>query len=56
MSAESIAKALADSEPDEAAANFEATGAALAARELQVRLIHRPDSTREEVTPTPTTR
>jgi len=38
------------------AANFEAAGAALAARELEVRLIHRPDSNREEVTPTPTTR
>jgi hypothetical protein len=37
------------------AAKIEATGAALTARELQVRLIHHPNPHPNEVTPTPTT-
>jgi hypothetical protein len=37
------------------AANIEAAGAALTAGELEARLIHRPETTGQEVTPTPTT-
>jgi hypothetical protein len=37
------------------AANFDATGAALAAGELEAQLNHRPQSRHREVPPTPTT-